>query len=412
MNELTVIRNYVSRLGRILIGTMSVQCPVYVLHLSYQTKDSDPFYPIDWAIMHFIELQPRVNIAYLSWILGMETDFVRYHIEDILKDGGMLTVEEDGIYTITQGGMNKYFSESGERPDVCINDDIVIDGKTLRLLPESLYDGRNRVWLKRGNTESIPHKALFGKEDPSLCNFLTKIEGLSSSDKVKYGLERESHDFQLLGYEPRYLDDIYVVFSYDSNTQKRYKELFFGEKFIQIDSLRDGLGKYLFYIQDGMLHSNGGYENRSEEDIKEYITKFRPEEIKKYFQKRYDIAAIKESDFEYAPEKSIYPLILRVTVSMLERSQRVSQLIVDAHKKIIDVEVEEGGYFCVIVENTIEPLLELSRKIDKWKCEHDGIDYEFVRQYLEGLASWRKDFLILQRYNELEEIDRKRYIKE
>lgn len=419
MNEISNIRKYVTELGKTLIGAMKVQFPVYVIHLSYETKENDPFYPIDRAIMHYIRLQPKPNIQYLAWLLGMEFGLIS-HRKDVLIEDGMLRLnkdkdnEDDWKYEITREGESRYFIENDERPEITVNNDLVVDGKTLNLLPEGMYQDKRQIAYRYDkNTVKQPHKPLISiTDDVSVKRLIKKIEKLSEDKKIKYGLEKESSNFEVVGCTPKYINDMCLVFCRDKE-KKISKDVFFDKEFVSIESLEDGLDKFLFTIRDGEILSNGGYTKQSEDEAKKNITNFYPKDsIADIFKKRYSLDSVFENDYSYS-NNNFYPLSFNLTSNLLSRSENKRQVITDARKGLLEMQVKQGGVFCIKAEidDSLFKLLDIDAKIDKWKNENGRIEYNFVDEELSYSYNWRKNLLLLDRMSELEEIDISRFIK-
>ena len=92
----------------IVFGAIKVQCPVWVLHLKMLSKDNDPFFAIDKAILKYIKMQPDCNIAYLSAIIGMDYDFVNWR-KDELSSASMIRFDEiKRGYEVTIAADQKY----------------------------------------------------------------------------------------------------------------------------------------------------------------------------------------------------------------------------------------------------------------------------------------------------------------
>lgn len=418
MKQISNIKRYVGELGRTLIGTMKVQCPIYILHLSYTTKDKDPFYPIDRAIMHYIEVQPNPNTQYLAWLLGMEIPLIKHRIDGVLKENGMLILKDDDssknvLYEITSYGYDRYFEKNGERPEIRVNDDLVVDGKTLGLLPKCIYQSNAEVSLRYDkNIDKQPHKPLLNTKDESISRLIRKIEKMSRKEREEYEIDVEAHSFSVEQYTPKYINGVYIVFSCDAKG-KKFKDIFFEEQFVSIGSLKDGLGKYLFVIEDGLIQSNSGYTRQQGEDLSETLTSFYPRKIELLLTTRYSLASISENDYSYNQNSEIYPLTVSLTNKLLNNSENKRQLIADARKEVLEIQVKQGGIFYIKadVDKSLSELIDIDMNIDKWKEKNGTIDYQFVGQELGYDSNWRKNLLQLGRTNDLEEIDISRFIQ-
>ena len=105
--------------GLTVFGAVKVQCPVWVIHLKMKSKDNDPFFPVDRAMLRYMDMVPDANVAYLANLIGMDVDFIKYR-EKELRESNMICINQKGLYEITSDAKRKYFEDGGERPDVTI----------------------------------------------------------------------------------------------------------------------------------------------------------------------------------------------------------------------------------------------------------------------------------------------------
>ncbi len=373
--------------------------------------------------MHYIEIQPNLNTQYLSWFLGMEIDFIRYRIEGVLEKEGMLISKErevkgnndkrkEYVYEITPKGHNKYFNERGERPEIRVNNDLVVDGKTLGLLPKCIYQSNAEITFRYNqDIDTLPHKPLLNTKDESISRLIQKIEKMSRKEKEEYNIDVDAYNFTVEQYTPKYIKGVYIVFS--SDAKGKYKDLFFEEQFVSIESLKDGLGKYYFIIKDGLVQSNCGYSRQLEKNLSETLTHFYLQEIELLLTTRYSLTSISKNEYSYNQDNETFPLTVLLTSELLINSENKRQLIADARKGILEIQVEQGGMFYIKakVDDSLSKLIEIDTKINKWKERNGIIDYQFVGQELGYTSNWRKNLLHLERLNELEEIDISRFIQ-
>lgn len=435
MVENSKIGEFIKRNERILIGWQHISCPVYVLNISYKSKNSDPFYPLDRAILQYLDsCSDNANIPYLASLLGMETGLIRSRIQVFIKDN-VLNIEEVGSlqgtkctelrtkYVLTEKARNKYLDfESSDRPDVTVSCSVMVDGKTLEFLPDVIYEGGG---YRHGyNKTTNLHRVIMDEKDEVFKEVTERLNRLSEDKKELYGIEHFGRDFSINSYEAKNLYEVQLLFSCDKQG-RLHKELFYKGNLVSMPALKEGIGKYLFYLDAGQsisIKSNMGYANGKEEEYANKSTNFRPEYIKRYIQERYRIENrdIKETDFVYTPECSLeypYPLVINSTVELLHKAKNARLLIEDTAKGMIPVCVDNGGggiYIKFGKEDEFLRLIEIDAAIIEWKKTHGNeIDYDFVQAKLSdiSLLQWRKCFITLKRYDELEDIDRKMYIK-
>lgn len=397
---------------RVLIGSLPIKIPVYILHLQYMSKDNDPFFNLDKAILRYIRIQPKTNIGCLANLLGMNTDFIRFRIGFLQPI--MIKAEENGSYSITESAERKYFNENGVRPDVSVSADLMVDGRTLSLLPMVFYDRFNRVFLYDGKT-NIPHKALLTKDAQPLKSIISKLNSLPANSLIDYNLEKLGRDFKLINFEPKYIIGAQITFSYDSSG-KIYKELVFADTIVEVDALGSDIQNYLFMVNEsGEIISNGGFSSR--DDTSDLVANFNFKYLNRYFQNRYGVAEFLREDYEY--DARGFPsigVVLKVNISavLYERATNKRALLADAEKGVLELPVKGGGFILVKVEmkEDIRVLVDTERAIELWKKDHNWeIDYSFIETCLPTECNWRLLLIRLKRFDELEEINRRRYFK-
>ena len=84
IEEINMIDETMKAMNRVVIGAIYIDYPVYLVHLEYKKKNDDPMYYIDWAIIHFMKKQPKLDIMSVSKIIGMDYRLVQYRVR-ILK---------------------------------------------------------------------------------------------------------------------------------------------------------------------------------------------------------------------------------------------------------------------------------------------------------------------------------------
>ena len=106
--EINMIDETMRDMGRVVIGAIYIDYPVYLVHLEYKKRNDDPMYFIDWAIIHFMNNQPKLDISLVSKIIGMDYRLIQYRIKTLTESG--LVVIENGGYKITSAGKVYFLS--------------------------------------------------------------------------------------------------------------------------------------------------------------------------------------------------------------------------------------------------------------------------------------------------------------
>lgn len=402
--------------GLIVFGAVRVQCPVWVLHLKMLSKDNDPFFAIDKAILKYIKMQPNCNIAYLSAIIGMDYDFVNWR-KDELSSANMIRYDEiKSAYEVTNIAEQKYLSGKGERPDVEIYSDLAVDGVSLELLDQEFYN--SRAYYNDKRSDAIVAQPIINENDPKIIKALKRLERMSPDEKCNHHLERESHDYSLEGYDLKTIDNIYIVLCYNPEDNKCSRRIYFNNKFISgIDSLKSSIDYYYLSFYNGVCLSSDGYVPKEGNPF----VNLREDEICRVIKERYQVDYVTADDFLYTPAGNPLfgtPLIIKVTDGLLERAEEAERLMNDAVNSSFFLDIKESpvskwktGFFMVHVANNIPDRVERYARIKKYKQENGKLDVEFLNKTYPDTLTWRKELVKLGLYSDLEEIDIEQHIK-
>lgn len=394
---------------RTIHGAVKIQYPVYNLHLKMLTKDVDPYFPIDRAIVKYATMQPDINYVYLSALIGLDESFVRWRIHTLMETNFLAL--KDTEYIVTENGERKYLAKDPVQPDRTVYGNLVVDGITLGLLDISFY--QNKAWLLDRKSDLLPHMALLGTNDPALQKTLKKLEKMSPEEKADHCLEAASHDYEVTDFDAQSLDDVFVVFSSDNKTRLCRRDVLYKSKVLNIQKLTEEAQKFYFSVYEGEFYNNQGYHPRQGDPF----FSFSAEQIAAYLQKRYDASEILPSDFKYTEktDKNFpYPLSIKVTRNLLGRVKKRKRLIIDAINGTISETLRVGamknveiGFFNIHVEDKVPEYTSLFSKMAKWEGQ---LNRAFVQQELASIPDWRKNLVYLGCYEELEEIDIDQFI--
>lgn len=408
------ICDYGKMQGLTVFGAVKVQCPVWVIHLKMLSKDNDLFFPVDRAILSYMDMAPKAGLAYLANLIGMEADFVKFR-EKELKETGMVRISEDG-YELTDNAERKYFTDGGERPDVTVYGDVVVDGLSLKVLDKDFYDAKASYSDRR--SDMIVPTPLLGVDDPLLVKAIKRIEGMTRSQKESCLLDGLSHDYEIQGYDLKSIDNVYVVLSYDGRLGNCRRDIYFKDRFIPtVDCLSGVLNHYYLYLHNAICHSSEGYTPKDGDPF----VWFSNSEVKNFLKDRYILSSVKDEDFKNyqltTPEGG-YPLIINVTEDLLERSEDPAKIMNDAMLGCFDIDVKEGtykgnkgGFFIISVSNTIPEKIARYKALKEYVKHNGRLDMDFIRATYQGGTGWRQEFIELGLLEELEDIDVAQFIK-
>src|SRR5574344_858173 len=137
------ILQYVESENGNIIGYFQVPFPVYIVHVVYDSVDSDPFFPLYRAILRYTKSCPKMDkTPYFANLIGFEKELIEQCIKH-LKDSGMIRLTL-GDYKVTDDAERKYLTVNS-RPTVKVTGSFLVDGKTLKLLPKFVYESNHRL---------------------------------------------------------------------------------------------------------------------------------------------------------------------------------------------------------------------------------------------------------------------------
>lgn len=410
------INEYAREKGLHLEGYIPARCPIYVLNLSYFSKDNDPFYPIDRAIINILYHNPHTTgIPYIAWLLGFEKEIVESRINYHLIAEGFLRYGGHGEYVVADAGARKYMTKNGERPDVQVTGSVMVDGTTLSLLPQIFYNSNNVLRYFRQGRTAIPHVPLMGNDDPVLLRAVKKLEMIIKTSKFPYGLEEHAHNLEILSYDERVLEDAIIVFLSDDKGNISKQLYFYGSE-TNLDALKGVVERYYFYFDErGTLHNNGGVANN---DVSSVVLNGSIDNFAVAIINRYEMRGdMKKIDIAKSYIKTIGGhYYLQLTKQHLNYSNKKRQVLADARLGHIAMKpgYQENGVFIVSTEadKQIKFLIDFEEKLKAWKEEYGLVNMDFIQDITKDKTfNWRKVLCEIDRFDDLESIDRMQFFK-
>lgn len=410
------LKEYAETNNLYLEGFIPAKCPVYVINLSYLSKDKDPFYPIDRAIINILDHNPMTReIPYIAWLLGFEKEIIESRIKYHLLDEGFLMNGSRGEYIVTEAGAKKYLTKNGDRPDVQVTGSIMVDGTTLRLLPRRFYDSDNALRYYRRVKTAIPHIPIMGNEDPVIQKAVKSIEKTIRATQFSYGLEENAHSLEIMSFDERVIEDAIITF-FSDKSGKILKRLYFYGKETELDALKGVVERYIFFFDEkGNLHNNGGI---SREDLSSIVLQDNIENITKAIINRYGVgkAMAKVDAIKSITLKKGGHYVLQIPKNLLTYSANKRQILADARQGYIAFKPfqQETGVYIVATEpdKSIRFLLDFEDELISWKERNGQVDMNFIRDISKDKTfDWRKVLCEIGRFDDLENIDRKQFFK-
>ena len=401
--------------GLKVFSAIRVQCPVLVVHLKMDSRDNDPFFPVDRSILSLYDNNHGWKIPQVAKLIGLDESFIHYRVDSLQSEGMLENL--DGTKFSTDAAKRKYFNEDGERPIVTIYGDLVLDGYSLKPLDKEFYATKAPYSNRR--SEMIVPRVILGNDDPDLVHAVHLVEKSNGRVKECYQLEHDSFNYQIEGVEEKSIDNVYVVLAFDTITKKGVRKVFFKDRFLsKVDSLEGTLDKYYIYMRDGEFHSSGGYMPRDGDPL----STLKDDSIRDFLCERYEMDVSTEQDYilvQQLTDGTPFPFTVIVNEKMLERSENPCRLLDDAIRGgIVDYTREGtfknriGGFVWIPVKNIIPEYLAHYKALRNWQKEKGRVDISFIRSVEPAWPTWRIDFIRLGLLNELEAIDISQFIDE
>ena len=211
--------------GGTLIGFHSIPLPVYQVLLNYDTIDDNPFFPIQKAILQYVDKLANIekeegaqwSFNYLADVLGLDASLVIKFYEELKEEHLVYRDPETQLLTIMPFARKEYLAE-GARPHKRLTGSILVDGKSFELFSDEIYDtilNSNDAWISERTNNITPHLPIDLSQKDTLPEALNLISGLNSHQRMLkcIGLEHsEGSNFEITGLEKKFLYGVYLVY--------------------------------------------------------------------------------------------------------------------------------------------------------------------------------------------------------
>ena len=399
-----MIEETMTAMNRMVIGAIYIDYPVYLVHLEYKKKNDDPMFFIDWAITNFMKSQPKLDSMSVAKIIGMDYRLVLYRIKN-LKEEGMVIESSEG-FKITGKGEAYFFNEEEEVPFVNASSDFLIDGRDLSIMPKVFYDDKGYVSFDKNSIYS--RIILNGSDDKAIKTLLAKIEKMSYERKRSVGLPPESKEFSSTDSPSQGLLRMYLVFSCDQSN-KCYKDIVYSNQIVNIPAIEEIVDKS--YFNDG-LRFNYGYDDLDAEKLRNKVYSFSTNGIKEFLQFIFYWNEVNDNWFKYEKESRKRPLSVSLDLDNFTKSWNRRKLIKCLEQGYNQYDKEDDFFVRVTVDTSDEALIRLiglDKRIENSKKVSNLSDIDSVfNEYDESYV--RKNLILLDRLDILEEIDNRKYI--
>ena len=402
------IDKYIEGKNAVFIGWHPVPCPVYVIHVEYDSVDSDPFYPLYKCISQYIELDPqKKNFQYFSRLIGFDSSLLDYCFKS-LKDDGMIRYGIDG-FVLTEDARRKYVYPNS-RPIVKVTGSFLIDGKSLKLLPEVIYQQHQE--LGSWDTNISAHDPIDPLLNPAPYESILKMLNDTDNKKLLH-LELDGSNFHIIGADRRYLKGVDIIYYY-TNDSKIHKDILYNGKNIRTKAV----GAFQTYTIDmvqsvdagknWIFKGNLGYNVIDNEGISNTALKTQNDGWTDMLCRRYQLKSNEVLQIN-TDEKNKLPII-NITETNLLNSDNPIQILQDCKKGFIDFPIFRVGLIRVKISHNLQQYVEFMNAIDKW--DNSIIPGKDFKKKLEfQYSNWRNWLILLRKYTELERIDSDCYIQ-
>lgn len=402
------IIQYVNKENGYFIGYMAIPFPIYVVHITYDSVDYNPFFPLYKALLKYVNTidEQLEHLAYYARILGFNKELLESCIKT-LEEEGMIIYNEDK-YEITKDAENKYLKVNG-RPTVRISGSFIIDGKNLNLLPQIIYE--NPQVLNNRDENAAAHVPIDLALNIGAADMIIKLLNKPKNKKLLH-IEEGGDHFEVLDFDKKYLLGAYAVIYLDSN-KKYKKEILYCNEPISCEALGD-ISTYTLEMREDknkknwQFYSNLGYNISNKEEMKNMALYTNNTGWAYLLSKRYQI----NNAISYrigTEEDTKLPFII-LEEDLVENSERPLQIITDARAGFIDFDVYPSGIVRISVKNELNNYVKFMDELDRILNENN-IKKETIDELSIKYNNWREIMIKFRLYNELEKIDSDCFIK-
>ena len=396
------ILQYVESKNGNILGYFQVPFPVYVVHVKYDSVDSDPFFPLYKAILRYTKGCPKMNkTAYFANMIGFEKELVDVCIKH-LKDEGMIRLIL-GDYKVSEDAERKYLT-ANNRPTVKVTGSFLVDGKTLDILPDFIYQNEQR--LSNWDINVSAHKAI----DLSLNIAPAKqvVQQLNKSNILEMlGLETAGVNFEVLEFDKKFLVGANAAFYLDSQEQYHKDIIYNGHTLvckatgsamtytIELNNKGKDAGKWSFV-------PNLGYNISDSKKISNVALLAQNEGWSAILSERY-----KTKDFVFQIETNPTTKLPCIFLSetLLFTSSSPLDVIEDAKKGYIDFPVKSNGVVRIKTKHGIQSFIDLIDTINDWYVTPNNNGKVIALKLSQIYKDWRKMMVKFKLFDKLERID-------
>lgn len=394
------ILDYVKERNGKLIGYFKVPFPVYVVHVAYDSVDSNPLFPLDRAILQYVKLCPKMDkTTYFSNLIGFETQLIKKRIS-VLREEALIILDE-GTYSITDHAERKYLMPNN-RPTVRITGSFIVDGKTLDLLPPFVYTSARSLSYRDLTTSAHLPVDLEMNRAPAE-SIKAHLKTMSVLEMLN--LESSGNNFEVQELDKRFLNGAYAVIYSNHDNRIRKEIVYNGEK---LECAATGEATtYTIELRQTDKQSNTwsfepnlGYNVSDMEKISNRAVNAPLENLACILDDRYKT---KEYPYQARMDEVTGIPCVCLNEKLLQCADAPMEIVEDAARGYIDLPTGSSGVVRLPVDNKIENFIEFVNIIkESTNSAHASLA---MQQLSTCLSNWRYWMVKFKMYDELEKID-------
>ncbi len=396
------ILQYVGSKNGKIIGYFQVPFPVYVVHVAYDSVDSDPFFPLYKAILRYTKSCPKMDkTPYFANLIGFEKELIDQCIKH-LKEDGMIRLTM-GDYKVTDDAERKYLT-ANSRPTVRVTGSFLVDGKNLKLLPEFIYQS-DRRW-SNWEVNVSAHMAIDLAMNAAPGKKVVQYLGNSNTLEMLH-LETTGNNFEVLEFDKKFLCGAYAVFYLDEQNQY-HKDIIYDGHLLTCDATGSAKTYTIELNNKGKSSDkwgftpNLGYNISDSEKMASVAVFTQNDGWSKILSERY-----KTNNFVFQIETDEITKLpcIYINDSLIRTSSSPLDIIEDAARGYIDFPVKSNGVIRIKTKHEIQSYIDFIDTIKDWHREPDNNGKVIAYKLKQLFNNWRQLMVRFKLYEDLEKID-------
>lgn len=389
---------YVEARSGTLIGYHAVPFPVYVIHVGYDSFDSDPFFPVYRSILQYVEIDPWLEtLPYFARIIGFDIELLKRCIR-FLQDQGMLRLHEES-YVISEDAQRKYINPNS-RPTVRVTGSFLVDGKNLELLPEIVYrtERKLRYWDDNISAHLPVDPELDGTTFGKLINKLGRTK-----TRQLLRLEPEGSNFEVLSSDKKFLIGAFVLY-YVNAEGDIIKELMYGGEAISCEAVGSP-ERYIIQMtcnekEGWRFVANLGFNIGDSKEISKIAVSSQNEGWTNILTERYLLPKDAVVQMLYTPTTKLP--VVELTESLYGACANPQLMVDDCRRGYIELPVFPQGHVRFSIRHGLSRIVDFCTLLDQWKTKSDKPIRDFVKTMNSEYPGWRK---LMVRHNLLDDLE-------